>query len=282
MSAMQIATFYKFVELPNYHDRQQPLLDYCLSLGLQGTILLAQEGINATVAGTPDAIAALIDHLRADPQFADLTYRTSGSPAMPFERMRVRIRPEIVTMGRREIDPRHKVGTYIDPQHCNDILADPETLILDTLNHYEVKIGTFKGAVNPQLKKFREFPDYARQHLDPQQHRKVAMFCTGGIRCEKASSLLLERGFETVYHLRGGILNYLDQVPEAQSLWEGECFVFDERVAVQHGLKPGHYEMCQACGHPIDATDKLSPLYEANVSCPYCAKPEAASTELGC
>ncbi|MEM8605283.1 MAG: rhodanese-related sulfurtransferase [Cyanobacteria bacterium P01_H01_bin.121] len=270
MSPVLVATFYKFVDLPDYRDRQEPLLEFCLNLGLCGTILLAAEGINATVAGTPEAIESLMQQLRQAPPLTDLTYRTSTSAEPPFERMRVRIRPEIVTMGVQTIDPRQRVGTYIDPEDWNQILADPETLILDTRNHYEVKIGTFKGAVNPQLKKFREFPEYAKEQLDPQQHRKVAMFCTGGIRCEKASALLLEQGFAEVYHLRGGILNYLDRVPESNSQWQGECFVFDERVAVQHGLQPGHYEMCQACGHPIDETDKSSPLFVANVSCPYC------------
>jgi UPF0176 protein len=189
---------------------------------------------------------------------------------MPFYRLKVRLKKEIVTLGIPEINPAKQAGTYIAPEDWNALISDPDTVVLDTRNHYEVVIGTFKGAVNPKTNSFRQFPEFVKQNLDPAKHKKVAMFCTGGIRCEKASSYMLAQGFENVYHLKGGILKYLETVQEKDSLWQGECFVFDNRVAVEHGLGEGTHEMCHGCRHPISAKDKSSPHYEEGVSCPYC------------
>jgi UPF0176 protein len=265
-----VATFYKFVSLPDVAQKQSPLLSYCREQQIKGTILLAAEGINGTIWGTQPAIAAVIKFLRTDPRLADLTPREAVSEACPFDRLKVRLKPEIVTLGLPEINPSEQVGTYVEPQDWNALIADPEVTVIDTRNHYEVRIGTFPGATSPQTQSFREFPEFVRQHLDPQKHRKVAMFCTGGIRCEKASAFMLSQGFEQVYHLQGGILRYLEEVPEPNSLWQGECFVFDQRVAVDHGLEIGTHELCQNCGHPIADADKISPAYEPGISCPYC------------
>ena len=202
-------------------------------------------------------------------RLADLTHKTSYAEAQPFERMKVKLKKEIVTLG-QPVSPTKKVGTYVDPKSWNQVISDPEITVVDTRNAYEVDIGTFKGATNPETDSFREFPDYAASQLDPAKHKKVAMFCTGGIRCEKASSYLLEQGFEQVYHLKGGILKYLEEVPKEDSLWEGECFVFDQRVTVQHGLELGSYDMCHGCGYPISETDIQSPHYQPGIACPHC------------
>lgn len=268
--ALVVATFYKFVSLPDYPARQQPLLDLCLSQGVRGTILLAAEGINGTIAGTDSAIAGVLDWLRQDPCFTDLEAKLSSADVPPFDRLKVRLKAEIVTLGLPEIKPSEQVGTYVDPEDWNALIADPDVLVLDTRNHYEVSIGTFAGATDPHTQSFREFPDYVQQHLDPAQHKKIAMFCTGGIRCEKASSLLVSQGFAEVYHLKGGILKYLETVPAAESLWQGECFVFDQRVAMQHGLAAGSHEMCLSCGHPISEADQQTAAYEFGISCPHC------------
>jgi UPF0176 protein len=199
-----------------------------------------------------------------------LEHKESYADSQPFERMKVRLKKEIVTIGLPDINPNEHVGTYVSPKDWNALISDPEVTIIDTRNDYEVSIGTFKGAQNPQTNSFRQFPDYVCNHLDPTQHKKVAMFCTGGIRCEKASSFLKTQGFQEVYHLKGGILKYLEEVPEEESLWEGECFVFDQRVAVREGLEPGTHEMCLSCGHPITENDKTSAQYQAGISCPYC------------
>jgi UPF0176 protein len=268
--AFVVATFYKFVSLPDYAARQHPLLALCQAQGLKGTILLAAEGINGTIAGTPGAIATVLDELRQDPRLADLEAKLSTTDALPFDRLKVRLKSEIVTLGLPAIKPSEQVGTYVEPQDWNALIADPEVLVVDTRNHYEVSIGTFAGALDPKTQSFREFPDYVQQHLDPAQHRKIAMFCTGGIRCEKASSLLVAQGFAEVYHLKGGILKYLETVPAAESLWQGECFVFDQRVAMQQGLTVGSHEMCLSCGHPISEADQQAVAYEFGVSCPHC------------
>lgn len=265
-----IATFYKFVKLPDYAALQAPYLQLCEGAGVKGTILLAVEGINGTLAGTRNAIDTVLAELRSDARLADLEAKTAIAQEIPFERMKVKLKREIVTLGVPEVDPTQQVGTYVPPQEWNQVIADPEVLVLDTRNDYEVEIGTFQGAVNPHTHSFREFPAYVQTHLDRGQHRKVAMFCTGGIRCEKATAYLLSQGFEQVYHLKGGILKYLEEVPEAESLWHGECFVFDERVAVRHGLEPGSYDLCLACGYPIRSDDKTSPHYEPGISCPHC------------
>lgn len=265
-----VATFYKFVSLPDFAKKQAPLLSYCQSQGIKGTILLAAEGINATIAGSRPGIDAVLAFLRIDPRLADLEPKESYAEIQPFERMKVRLKAEIVTMGLPEVDPNQQVGTYVTPQEWNNLISDPEVVVIDTRNDYEVNIGTFKTAQNPQTESFREFPEYVTQHLNPNQHKKVALFCTGGIRCEKASSFMLSQGFSEVYHLKGGILKYLEEVPTEESLWEGECFVFDERVAVRHGLELGSHELCFCCGHPISAQDKIDPKYEEGISCPHC------------
>ena len=265
-----VAALYKFVKLPDFAEKRDPLLSYCQAQGVKGTILLAQEGINGTIAGSRQAIDSVLWFLRSDPRLADLEYKESYTETPPFEQMKVRLKPEIVTLGLPEIDPNEQVGTYVNPQEWNDLICDPEVTVIDTRNDYEVNIGTFQGAENPQTGSFREFPDYVLRHLDPTKHKKVALFCTGGIRCEKASSFMLAQGFAEVYHLKGGILKYLEEVPAEESLWEGECFVFDERVTVSHGLEKGSCERCFCCGYPITESDKVSSKYEQGISCPYC------------
>lgn len=265
-----VAAFYKFVRLPDFAEKQNSLLSYCLVQGIKGTILLAAEGINGTIAGSRQAIDSVITFLRSDPRLADLEYKESYTDIPPFERMKVRLKQEIVTLGLPEINPNDLVGTYVSPQEWNDLISDPEVTVIDARNDYEVNIGTFKGAQNPQTESFREFPEYIRDNLDPNRHKKVALFCTGGIRCEKASSFMLAQGFAEVYHLKGGILKYLEEVPDEESLWQGECFIFDERVAVRHGLEEGSHELCFCCGHPISEADKTSPKYEEGISCAYC------------
>jgi UPF0176 protein len=265
-----VVTFYKFVRLPDFAEKRGSLLSYCQAQSIRGTILLAAEGINGTIAGSRQAIDSVLSFLRSDPRLADLEHKESYADSPPFERMKVRLKKEIVTLGLPEIDPNERVGTYVSPKEWNALISDPDVTIIDTRNDYEVSIGTFKGAQNPKTASFGQFPDYVRNHLDPTKHRKVALFCTGGIRCEKASSFMMAQGFKEVYHLKGGILKYLEEVPTEESLWQGECFVFDQRVALRHGLAEGTHEMCQSCGHPIAEFDKTSPHYQEGISCPYC------------
>lgn len=266
-----IATFYKFVTLSEPGLLRRELLELCQSWGLRGTILLATEGLNATVAGDRQSLDTLLTWLHNHPEIGPFSHQESITAAPPFERMKVKLKQEIVTLGHPEVNPaQQRVGTYVEPQDWNQLIADPEVMVIDARNNFEVELGTFKGAVNPQTHSFRELPHYVDTHLDPAQHKKVAMFCTGGIRCEKTTAYLLEQGFEQVYHLQGGILNYLKSVPTADSLWQGDCFVFDERVAVDHRLQPSEYELCLGCGHPVGAADKASPHYEAGISCPHC------------
>ncbi|MEO8419363.1 MAG: rhodanese-related sulfurtransferase [Methylophilaceae bacterium] len=265
-----VAALYKFAPLPDYRAMQPGLLDFCISQGLKGTLLLAEEGINGTVAGSRVGINALIAYLRSDARFADMEHKESFANEMPFYRMKVRLKKEIVTLGVSGVDPNIKVGTYVAPEDWNALISDPDVVLIDTRNGYEYDIGTFRGAIDPHTTTFREFPDYVSKHLDPAQHKKVAMFCTGGIRCEKASSFMLEQGFEEVYHLQGGILKYLENVPAEESLWEGECFVFDQRVAVGHGLELGVYDQCHACRHPVSPEDMATAQYVEGVSCPHC------------
>ena len=227
------AALYKFVALPDFADMKAPLLAVCEANQVKGTLLLASEGINGTIAGLPGGVAAVLAHLRSDPRLATLEHKEAWADAPPFLRMKVRLKKEIVTLGVPDIDPRHRVGTYVDPQDWNALIADPDVVVIDTRNTYEVEFGTFKGAINPNLETFGEFPDYVRSQLNPEKHQKVAMFCTGGIRCEKASAYMLSQGFTEVYHLKGGILKYLEEVPTANSVWEGECFVFDDRVSIK-------------------------------------------------
>ncbi|MGH8001473.1 MAG: rhodanese-related sulfurtransferase [Brasilonema sp.] len=265
-----VAALYKFVKLQDFAQKQHPLLSLCQAHDVKGTILLAPEGINGTIAGSRQAIDSIFSFLRSDSRLTDLVYKESYADDPPFDRMKVRLKKEIVTLGLPAIDPNEQVGTYMTPKDWNALICDPEVTVIDTRNDYEVSIGTFKGAQNPHTESFREFPDYVRNHLDPKKHKKVALFCTGGIRCEKASSFMLSQGFQEVYHLKGGILKYLEEVSEPESLWDGECFVFDQRIAVRHGLELGSYDMCPSCGHPICEADKLSPKYQEGVSCPSC------------
>jgi len=270
MSQIVVCALYKFVTLDNYQEIRQPLLNVMTDNTIKGTLLLAQEGINGTVAGSRKAIDTLLAFLKSDPRLAELSYKESFTDKTPFLRSRVKLKKEIVTMGVQGIDPKRVVGTYVKPTDWNELISDPEVLLVDTRNDYEVQVGTFKNALNPETDSFREFPDYVKQQLNPQKHTKVAMFCTGGIRCEKSTAFLKEQGFDDVYHLQGGILKYLEEVPAEESLWEGECFVFDERVTVNHQLEKGAYDQCNACRMPITEQDKLSEHYQHGVSCPHC------------
>lgn len=265
-----VAALYRFTSLPDYRALREPLLDECLRCGVRGTLLLAEEGINGTIAGERTGIDSVLAWLRSDPRLADLEHKESEDVAMPFYRMKVKLKREIVTLGVAGVDPNARVGTYVDAADWNAVVNDPEVVLVDTRNHYEFGIGTFRGARDPGTTSFREFPDWVRANLDPARDRKVAMFCTGGIRCEKASSYLLEQGFDTVYHLRGGVLKYLEEVPEEDSTWEGECFVFDNRVSVNHRLEKGAYDQCHGCRRPITRDDKLSDRYRRGVCCPGC------------
>jgi UPF0176 protein len=249
--SVTVTAFYKFVTIADLEDLRQKLLALGAEHGIMGTILIATEGINSTVAGSDVGIRALLSWLRADPRFSDLGSKESYADEMPFRRFKVRIRPEIVTLRRPEANPAERVGRYVKPEQWNELISDPDVVVIDTRNSYEVGIGTFKGAVDPVTSAFNEFPDFVAANLSPEKHKRVAMFCTGGIRCEKASAYMLSQGFPEVYHLEGGILKYLETVPPEQSLWEGECFVFDRRVAVEHGVKQGSYIMCFDCGSPI-------------------------------
>jgi len=265
-----VVTFYKFVKLPDFADKRDPLLSHCEAQGIRGTILLAAEGINGTIAGCRQAIDSVLSFLRSDPRLVDLEHKESYADSVPFDRMKVRLKKEIVTLGLPEIEPSDRVGTYVSPKEWNQLISDPEVTVIDTRNNYEVSIGTFRGAENPETASFRQFPEYVRDRLDPSKHKKVALFCTGGIRCEKATSFMMAQGFQEVYHLKGGILKYLEEVPPEESLWQGECFVFDQRVALREGLEIGTHEMCPGCGHPISEADKSSPDYQEGISCPYC------------
>jgi len=265
-----ISTFYRFAALPDFRSLREPLRQEMARHAVRGTVLLAEEGINGTIAGSRAGIDAVLGWIRADSRLAALRARESFSAGNPFHRTRIKLKKEIVTMGAPGIDPRKSAGAYVPPEQWNSLIDDPEVLVLDTRNQYEVAIGTFDNAVDPATGSFREFPDYVRDNLDPAKHRKIAMFCTGGIRCEKSTAYLRQQGFDEVYHLQGGILNYLENVPPEESRWRGECFVFDNRVTVDHQLKPGTYDQCHACRMPISAADKKSPHYRKGVSCPHC------------
>ncbi len=265
-----VCALYHFARLDDYQALQQPLLDLMLKNQVKGTLLLANEGINGTIAGTREGINAVLQWLKSDPRLRDMEHKESYDDSYPFYRSKVKLKKEIVTMGVEDINPNRKVGTHIPPSQWNDLISDPEVLLIDTRNDYEVEIGSFKNAVNPLTTSFREFPKYVEKNLDPGKHKKIAMYCTGGIRCEKSTAYLKEKGFDEVYHLQGGILKYLEEVSEEESMWLGECFVFDNRVAVNHALEKGDYDQCHACRLPIKEEDKLSPYYEKGVSCPRC------------
>jgi UPF0176 protein len=271
MLPITVSALYKFVSLPDYETLQPEILRICKAENVFGTILLAREGINGTIAGPPANITRVLAWLKKDSRLADLEHKESHCHENPFYRMKVRLKREIVTMGIPEVNPTHEAGIHIEPEDWNSLISDPQTLVIDTRNDYEVAIGTFEDALNPQTTSFRNFPQWFRENRALFQNKpKIAMFCTGGIRCEKATAFLKREGFEDVFHLKGGILKYLETVPEKESLWQGECFVFDNRVSVGHGLKPGPYDLCHACRHPISDDDKASSYYEKGVSCPHC------------
>lgn len=266
-----VAALYHFTSLPDFARYQRPLQEACDAHGVMGTLLLAHEGINGTIAGSRAGIDAALSHIRTEiPGCAALEHKESYAIERPFYRMKVRLKREIVTMGVEGVDPNEAVGEYVEPADWNDIISDPDTVVIDTRNDYEVSIGTFRGALDPKTRTFREFPAWVRENAGLMKGKKIAMFCTGGIRCEKASSFMKKEGYDTVYHLKGGILKYLETMPVENSLWDGECFVFDQRVSVGHGLEIGGYDMCHACRHPLDESEKASLLYIPGVSCPKC------------
>ncbi len=270
---IRVAALYRFTPFADPEALRAPLAAACCSHGVKGTLLLAGEGINGTIAGSDSAIDHVLAHIRALPGCADLDVKESRAETMPFHRMKVRIKREIVTMGEPDIDPLAGVGHYVAPEDWNALIDRPDTILIDTRNDYEVAVGSFAGAIDPKTRTFRDFPAWFRDHRDAllgAHPPKIAMFCTGGIRCEKATAFLKAEGLDEVYHLKGGILKYLETVPAEQSRWEGECFVFDQRVTVTHGLDIGSHELCHACRMPVSSADRASPLYAAGISCPAC------------
>lgn len=265
-----VCALYKFITLENYQELREPLTQCMLQAEVKGTLLLAAEGINGTIAGTREGIDSVLAWLNQDERLAGFGYKESFDTSNPFMRTKVKLKKEIVTMGVEGIDPKKVVGTYVKPKDWNALISDPDVVLVDTRNDYEVAIGTFENALDPETKTFREFPEYVANELDPDKNKKVAMFCTGGIRCEKSTAYLKEQGFEEVYHLEGGILKYLEEVPEEESMWKGDCFVFDGRVSVKHGLEVGDYDQCHACRMPITEEEKQLPSYEQGVSCLHC------------
>ena len=271
---IRVTALYRFARFSDCAALAGPLQNVCRSAKIKGTLLLAPEGINGTIAGTHEGIDQVLAHIRTLPGCADLSVKDAYAETMPFFRLKVKLKREIVTMGQPNIDPLTDVGTYVEPKDWNALIADPNTIVIDTRNDYEVAIGTFERAINPNTQTFRDFPDWFRSHrqglLANQQKPKIAMFCTGGIRCEKATAFLKAEGLDEVYHLDGGILKYLETVPETDSLWQGECFVFDQRVAVTHGLAQGRHSQCFACRMPLSPEDQASPHYVVGESCPHC------------
>lgn len=268
------AALYQFVDLPDFKELREPLQALCDARGVRGMLLLAHEGINGTIAGAPPDVQAVLAWLRSDPRLAALQHKEAPTERMPFYRMRVRLKREIVTLGVAGLNPARSAGTYVKPEDWNALIADPDVVVVDTRNDYEVGIGTFERAVNPHTRSFTEFPAWVAQQSQPggllEGKPRVAMFCTGGIRCEKSTAYLKSLGFEDVFHLEGGILKYLETVPEESSRWHGDCFVFDERVSVGHGLAPGHHQLCRSCRMPLGEAERASPHYVRGVSCPYC------------
>lgn len=268
--AIQVAAFYQFLPLHDLADLQHKIRHVCDEAGLMGTILLADEGINGTIAGSREGVEALFVYLRGLPGMQDLGNKLSFCDGNPFYRMKVRLKKEIVTLGVKGLSPRRQVGQYVAPEDWNALISRPDVRLIDTRNDYEVGLGTFEGAENPDTQSFRDFPAWVEKNLDKDKDQEIAMFCTGGIRCEKSTSLLKEMGYKNVYHLQGGILNYLEHVPKEQTMWKGDCFVFDNRVTVDHDMEEGRYVLCPACRMPLSEEDKRSPKYEENVSCPRC------------
>jgi UPF0176 protein len=269
-SQIVVCALYKFVTLEKFQDLRQPLLKVMEYNKIRGTLLLASEGINGTVASNRQGIDALLAWFEKDARLGNIVVKESFENSNPFNRIKVKLKKEIVTMGIEGIDPKQVVGTYVKPKDWNALISDPDVVLVDTRNAYEVKVGTFEGALNPNTTNFREFPQYVRDNLDPKANKKVAMFCTGGIRCEKSTAYLKEQGFDEVYHLEGGILKYLEEVPEADTMWQGECFVFDNRVTVDHQLEKGAYDQCHACRLPITKEEQTSEKFLEGISCPHC------------
>ena len=267
---LTICALYKFTRLDDFEEIQGPLKIFLESLNIRGTLLLAKEGVNGTIAGDNDSIMKSLDYLQKDERLVGLEYKFSYSEKPPFKRLKVKLKKEIVTLGVSNIDPIFSSGTYVKPADWNELVNDPDVVLIDTRNNYEFEIGSFKGSINPNTETFREFPAYTKNNLEKYRDKKIAMFCTGGIRCEKSTAYLKSKGFENVFHLQGGILKYLEEVKEDESLWEGECFVFDDRVAVKHNLELGKYDQCHACRFPITDEDKEHPYYEKGASCPRC------------
>ncbi|MGB0498030.1 MAG: rhodanese-related sulfurtransferase [Rubricella sp.] len=265
-----VAALYKFTPFADPAGLRRPLLQACDRAGVVGSLLLAKEGINGTIAGPRAGLDAALAAIRALPGCNDLDWKESTATEQPFRKMKVKLKREIVTLGAGDVDPLAAVGKYVEPRDWNALIDDPDTVVIDTRNDYEVELGTFEGAVDPRTASFREFPAYAREQLDPGRHKKVAMFCTGGIRCEKSTSFLMREGVSEVFHLKGGILKYLEETPEEESRWEGDCFVFDERVSVGHGLREGEHVLCRACRRPVTPEDAKNPDYVEGVSCPAC------------
>lgn len=265
-----VAALYKFTPFADPKALQGPLAKTCYAHGVKGTLLLAREGINGTIAGPREGIEAVLGHIKSLPGCSDIEWKESSAETMPFPRMKVRLKQEIVTMGQPNVDPTASVGTYVEAVDWNDLISADDVVVIDTRNDYEVAIGTFEGAEDPLTKTFGEFPDWWAKNAARFDNKKVAMFCTGGIRCEKASNYLLGQGVNEVFHLKGGILKYLENVPKEKSLWNGECFVFDGRVSVGHGLEEGSYDLCHACRMPISEVDKSHPYFEQGVSCHQC------------
>lgn len=268
---LTVAALYHFTAFPDPAVLRGPLLSVCTGHGVKGSLLLAREGINGTIAGTRAGIDAVLAHIRALPGCAGLEWKESPAETLPFGRMKVRLKREIVTMGQRDVDPRAGTGHYVAPEDWNDLIRQPDVAVIDTRNDYEVGIGTFQGAIDPGTRSFRDFPAWWEANRDRFHNKRIAMFCTGGIRCEKSTNWLIGQGVDQVFHLKGGILKYLEDVPESESLWQGECFVFDQRVSVGHGLKPGGLTSCGACRRPLTEADRASPLFEQGVRCPHCA-----------
>lgn len=266
-----VAALYHFTRFPDPATLREPLLAVCEDVGVRGTLLLAPEGINGTIAGTREGIDAVLTHIRALPGCEDLVWKESAAETMPFGRMKVRLKREIVTMGVPGVDPKAHVGRYVAPEDWNALISDPDVAVIDTRNDYEVAIGTFKGAIDPGTRSFREFPDWWRENAHRFEGKRIAMFCTGGIRCEKSTNFLLNEGVEEVFHLQGGILKYLEETPVEESMWDGACFVFDQRVSLTHGLELGGHVMCHACRRPLTPEDTKRPEYEEGVRCHYCA-----------
>ena len=267
---LTVAALYHFTRFDDPAALRGPLLALAQTHGVKGSLLLAREGINGTIAGTRAGIDAVLAHIRALPGCASLDWKESPAETMPFGRMKVRLKREIVTMGQPDVDPRAGTGHYVAPQDWNDLISAPDVVVIDTRNDYEVAIGTFKGAIDPETKSFRDFPKWWEDNRDRFHNKRIAMFCTGGIRCEKSTNFLLQQGINDVYHLKGGILKYLEDVPADQSMWQGACFVFDQRVSIEHGLKPGLHVMCHACRRPLWPEDTQRPEYEQGVQCHHC------------